>query len=383
MSLTRRAAARPRRASRRPGSAQAARSPRSGSACSTRRRRSTARSSPSRDARPSPSCVRRATTATSRACCSTGCVSSSRTSAAARCSSSRTSSSTRPAPRSTPTRGSSSPPRTRLRRMGAASVVVAEGPGHRRDTEAVMLASGMQRGARRRAASRSSTSTTPRSSGRRCAPRTRGCASSGSRASSGRRSVVVSMPKLKTHHWVGVTMSLKNCFGCMPGRVYGWPKDVFHVRGIPESILDIVAAVRPSLVIMDGIVGMEGDGPIMGDPVAVRRRRRRARPRGGGRHRCATDGDGSREGAVPDGGGALPRSGAVGAHRAARRGSRAARAKKFRPAPSFENLAGLTAPERGSVERLRPALAAASREPAAEQTRGARRAYTCCRRSVA
>jgi len=76
------------------------------------------------------------------------------------------------------------------------------------------------------------------------------------------------MPKLKTHHWVGVTMSLKNCFGCMPGRVYGWPKDVFHVRGIPESILDIVAAVRPSLTIVDGIVGMEGDGPIMGDPVA-------------------------------------------------------------------------------------------------------------------
>ena len=29
-----------------------------------------------------------------------------------------------------------------------------------------------------------------------------------------------------------------------PGRVYGWPKDVFHVRGIPESILDIAAAVR-------------------------------------------------------------------------------------------------------------------------------------------
>ena len=76
--------------------------------------------------------------------------------------------------------------------------------------------------------------------------------------------VVVSMPKLKTHHWVGVTLSLKNCFGCMPGRVYGWPKDVFHVRGIPESIVDIAAAVRPSLAIIDGIVGMQGDGPIHG-----------------------------------------------------------------------------------------------------------------------
>jgi uncharacterized protein (DUF362 family) len=64
-----------------------------------------------------------------------------------------------------------------------------------------------------------------------------------------------------------VTLSLKNCFGCMPGRVYGWPKDVFHVNGIPESIVDIAAAVRPSLTIMDGIVGMQGDGPINGDPV--------------------------------------------------------------------------------------------------------------------
>jgi uncharacterized protein (DUF362 family) len=53
----------------------------------------------------------------------------------------------------------------------------------------------------------------------------------------------------------------------MPGRVYGWPKDVFHVRGIRSSILDIFATVRPSLVIIDGIVGMQGDGPIMGDPV--------------------------------------------------------------------------------------------------------------------
>jgi len=80
---------------------------------------------------------------------------------------------------------------------------------------------------------------------------------------------IVSMPKLKTHHWVGVTLSLKNCFGCMPGRVYGWPKDVFHVNGISESILDIYAAVRPSLAIVDGLVGMQGDGPIMGDAVGA------------------------------------------------------------------------------------------------------------------
>jgi uncharacterized protein (DUF362 family) len=54
----------------------------------------------------------------------------------------------------------------------------------------------------------------------------------------------------------------------MPGLVYGWPKNVLHHAGIPESILDIAAAVRPDLAIVDGIIGMEGDGPIMGTPKA-------------------------------------------------------------------------------------------------------------------
>ena len=77
---------------------------------------------------------------------------------------------------------------------------------------------------------------------------------------------VVSMPKMKTHHWVGVTLSMKNLFGLMPGIVYGWPKNVFHWAGIEPSILDINATVKPHLAIIDGIVGMEGDGPIMGTP---------------------------------------------------------------------------------------------------------------------
>ncbi len=81
--------------------------------------------------------------------------------------------------------------------------------------------------------------------------------------------LIVSLPKLKTHHWAGVTLSMKNFFGVMPGVVYGWPKNVLHHAGIAESILDINAAVRPHLAIVDGIVGMEGDGPIMGTPRAA------------------------------------------------------------------------------------------------------------------
>jgi uncharacterized protein (DUF362 family) len=81
--------------------------------------------------------------------------------------------------------------------------------------------------------------------------------------------VVVSMPKMKTHHWAGVTLSLKNCFGCVPGRVYGWPKNALHFAGLDGAILDVASAVRPDLAIIDGVVGMEGNGPINGTPKEV------------------------------------------------------------------------------------------------------------------
>jgi uncharacterized protein (DUF362 family) len=77
---------------------------------------------------------------------------------------------------------------------------------------------------------------------------------------------LVSMPKLKTHHWAGVTLSLKNMFGIVPGSCYGWPKNVLHWAGIDRAILDINAAARPDFAIVDGILGMEGNGPVQGTP---------------------------------------------------------------------------------------------------------------------
>ena len=81
--------------------------------------------------------------------------------------------------------------------------------------------------------------------------------------------MVVSLPKMKTHHWAGATLSMKNLFGLLPGAYYGWPKNPLHQAGIFGCILDINAAVGPRLAIVDGIVGMEGDGPIMGRPKAA------------------------------------------------------------------------------------------------------------------
>jgi uncharacterized protein (DUF362 family) len=81
-----------------------------------------------------------------------------------------------------------------------------------------------------------------------------------------RSDFIVSMPKLKTHHWAGMTASMKNLFGTVPGAVYGWPKNILHIHGISESILDLNATIRPHFSIVDGVTAMEGDGPIMGRP---------------------------------------------------------------------------------------------------------------------
>jgi uncharacterized protein (DUF362 family) len=154
-----------------------------------------------------------------------------------------------------------------IRRLGAASVRVAEGPGHRRDVQDVVVRSGLadalagvdapfvdlNLAAIRRVTLRSRYTDL----GALWLPTPVLDAD-----------VVVTMPKMKTHHWAGVTLSLKNLFGTLPGRVYGWPKNVLHWAGIQQSILDIAGAVRPSYAIIDGIVGMEGNGPISGEPVA-------------------------------------------------------------------------------------------------------------------
>jgi uncharacterized protein (DUF362 family) len=55
-------------------------------------------------------------------------------------------------------------------------------------------------------------------------------------------------------------------FGIVPGSCYGWPKNVLHWAGIDNSILDLNAVARPDFAIIDGIVGMEGNGPIQGTP---------------------------------------------------------------------------------------------------------------------
>jgi uncharacterized protein (DUF362 family) len=153
-----------------------------------------------------------------------------------------------------------------LRAMGAAAVTVGEGPGHRRDTEYVLVRSGFDEALRNVDAPFVDLNTDAVVE-RRLRSRFTALQRLWLPRAVVEADVVISMPKMKTHHWAGATLSLKNCFGCIPGRVYGWPKNVLHFAGLEQAIVDVAAAVRPDLAIVDGIVGMQGNGPITGTGV--------------------------------------------------------------------------------------------------------------------
>lgn len=151
-----------------------------------------------------------------------------------------------------------------FRSLGAAQVVVGEGPGHRRDNEYLLSASGLHDVVREHRVryvdlNSDDVRATPLRSkftdlGQLYLPE-----------SLYNADLIVSIPKLKTHHWAGVTLSLKNMFGVVPGIVYGWPKNILHWKGITNSILDINSSLPlPQFAIVDGVVGMEGNGPLQG-----------------------------------------------------------------------------------------------------------------------
>lgn len=151
-----------------------------------------------------------------------------------------------------------------LYRLGAASVLVGDGPGHVRDSELVLEESGLRDVLR----SAGRVRFIDLNFDRVCAVRTQTSLTNLKELwlpqSLLAADVVVSMPKVKTHHWAGVTLSLKNLFGVVPGAVYGWPKNILHWQGINNSIVELAATVPVQYVIADGVEAMEGNGPLHG-----------------------------------------------------------------------------------------------------------------------
>ena len=82
--------------------------------------------------------------------------------------------------------------------------------------------------------------------------------------------VVINLPKLKTHNLTGLTLAVKNLFGLVPGAV----KISYHSKMQDQArffqgMVDILTYVRPTLNIMDAVIGMEGQGPSGGDPRGI------------------------------------------------------------------------------------------------------------------
>jgi uncharacterized protein (DUF362 family) len=81
--------------------------------------------------------------------------------------------------------------------------------------------------------------------------------------------LLVSLAKMKTHHWTGATLSMKNLFGVVPGSIYGWPKNPLHWAGIDECVADLHYVFPRQFCLVDGIEAMEGNGPILGTSKAA------------------------------------------------------------------------------------------------------------------
>lgn len=82
--------------------------------------------------------------------------------------------------------------------------------------------------------------------------------------------VVISLPKLKTHVLTHFTGAVKNLYGAVPG----YQKTRLHMAyPQPEAfgglLLAVFRQVRPVLTVADAVMGMDGNGPSGGQPVAL------------------------------------------------------------------------------------------------------------------
>ncbi|MDQ7092656.1 DUF362 domain-containing protein [Desulfosporosinus sp. PR] len=82
--------------------------------------------------------------------------------------------------------------------------------------------------------------------------------------------VIIPLSKLKTHGMMTFTGAVKILFGIIPGLLKAeYHLKMFKIPDFADLLVDIAAWAKPSLNIMDGIVGMEGDGPSAGSPRSI------------------------------------------------------------------------------------------------------------------
>lgn len=78
---------------------------------------------------------------------------------------------------------------------------------------------------------------------------------------------IINLPKLKNHSLTLFTGALKNIYGIIPGLLKATLHKTFqHPFDFAAFIIEINRLFRPTLHIMDGVIGMEGEGPSSGTP---------------------------------------------------------------------------------------------------------------------
>jgi len=77
--------------------------------------------------------------------------------------------------------------------------------------------------------------------------------------------LIINLPKMKTHKYSTITCAMKNMIGAIPD-----PLRVIYHKNVHKIIADINSIFfKKMLVIVDGLIGMEGQGPLSGDPVPM------------------------------------------------------------------------------------------------------------------
>jgi uncharacterized protein (DUF362 family) len=77
-----------------------------------------------------------------------------------------------------------------------------------------------------------------------------------------RADVIISLPVLKIHFAAAASLSIKNLQGAMPPL----EKYMTHFFGLWQSLVNIHHIIKPHLIIVDGLTGLEDFGPISGTP---------------------------------------------------------------------------------------------------------------------
>jgi len=78
--------------------------------------------------------------------------------------------------------------------------------------------------------------------------------------------VVINLPKFKTHGLTLYTGAIKNLYGTLPGlQKATFHKLHPHPQNFSRVLVNVFSSVRPRLNLMDGILGMEGNGPATGN----------------------------------------------------------------------------------------------------------------------